>query len=113
MNRLFPTFLLTAVVSLLFVFCSSDDDNSVTEKEEETSETTDYDISSLLSKFEGTGLSYAVNGTTVVFSTQDLPNHTSPYWPSTRIKRILELQPRKDGRFRRKTREFDVFYQST
>ncbi|MDB4094209.1 YHYH protein [Flavobacteriaceae bacterium] len=84
MNRLFPTFLLTTVVSLLFVFCSSDDDSSVTEKEEEeTSETTDYDISSLLSKFEGTGLSYAVNETTVVFSTQDLPNHTSPYWPST------------------------------
>ena len=39
-----------------------------------------YDISSLLSLFDGTGLSYAVNGDTVTFTTQDLPNHTSPYW---------------------------------
>lgn len=57
MNRIFPTFLLTAVVSLLFVFCSRNDDNSVNKEEEET---TDYDLSSLLSKFEGTGLSYAI-----------------------------------------------------
>lgn len=43
---------------------------------------TNYDISSILTLFDGTGLSYAVNGNTVTFTTQDLPNHTSPYWPS-------------------------------
>ena len=42
---------------------------------------TQYDISSILTLFDGTGLSYAVNGNTVTFTTQDLPNHTSPYWP--------------------------------
>jgi hypothetical protein len=42
---------------------------------------TAYDISSILTLFDGTGLSYAVNGNTVTFTTQDLPNHTSPYWP--------------------------------
>ncbi len=42
----------------------------------------DYDISSILPLFDGTGLSYAVNGNTVTFMTQDLPNHTSPYWPT-------------------------------
>ncbi|WP_400079698.1 YHYH protein [Winogradskyella sp. R77965] len=41
-----------------------------------------YDISSILTLFEGTGLSYAVNGNRVTFTTQDLPNHTSPYWPT-------------------------------
>lgn len=43
---------------------------------------TNYDISSILPLFDGTGLSYAVNGNTVTFTTQDLPNHTSPYWPT-------------------------------
>ena len=41
-----------------------------------------YDISSLLTLFDGTGLSYAVNEDSVTFTTQDLPNHTSSYWPT-------------------------------
>lgn len=70
-------FLLILSIALIFS-CSDDSGNSV---ETETPETTsDYDITPILSKFEGTGLSYEVDGTTVIFTTQDLPNHTSPYW---------------------------------
>lgn len=68
---LFP--LLTVII---LIACSSDDNSTI---EEETE--SNYDISSILTKFSGTGLSYAVNGNTVTFITQDLPNHTSPYWP--------------------------------
>ncbi|GAA4961299.1 YHYH protein [Algibacter aquimarinus] len=68
---------------LIILACSNTDDNPVMEQEQDDMEnTTNYDISSILSKFEGTGLSYAVNGNTVTFTTQDLPNHTSPYWPT-------------------------------
>lgn len=44
------------------------------------SSSTNYDITSILSKFSGTGLSYQISGDNVIFTTQDLPNHTSPYW---------------------------------
>lgn len=47
---------------------------------EETSKK--YDISPILSKFEGTGLSFEIREENVIFTTQDLPNHTSLYWPS-------------------------------
>ena len=40
-----------------------------------------YDITSILSKFDGIdAVSYSVSGNTVTFTTTDLPNHTSPYW---------------------------------
>jgi len=65
---------------LVFVACSTAEAD--TENNDQNGSDTDYDISSILSKFEGTGLSYAVNGSTVTFSTQDLPNHSSPYWPT-------------------------------
>lgn len=72
-------------IAIIFVFiiaaCSNGDDAITNEPEQEIPET-DYYISSLLSKFSGKGLSYAVNGNTVTFTTQDLPNHTSPYWPT-------------------------------
>ncbi|MFI1743746.1 YHYH protein [Thalassobellus sediminis] len=75
-------FLLTIFV-FIFIACSNEDDSNLMENEDiETVVDTDYDITSILSKFEGTGLSYAVNGNTVTFTTQDLPNHTSPYWPT-------------------------------
>lgn len=72
---------------LLFVTlwaCSNTDDTATPQEEEQEEEMVDdtmYDISGMLSMFEGTGLSYAVNGNTVTFTTVDLPNHTSPYWP--------------------------------
>lgn len=44
---------------------------------------TDYDITGILSKFDGnTSVTYAINGNTVTFTTTNLPNHTSPYWPT-------------------------------
>lgn len=44
---------------------------------------TNYDITGILSKFDGNaGVSYAINGNTVTFTTTNLPNHTSPYWPT-------------------------------
>ena len=74
--------LVFAILSvIIFIACSSGDD-TITPSEENPSATTDYDITSILSKFVGTGLSYAVNGNTITFTTQDLPNHTSPYWPT-------------------------------
>ncbi|WP_242157737.1 YHYH protein [Aestuariivivens sediminis] len=73
-------FKIGSLFFLLIIACSGGDDQ-VTEKQEEGNEATSYDISSILLKFEGTGLSYEVSGNTVIFTTQDLPNHTSPYWP--------------------------------
>ena len=73
-----PLSLITLVV-LILTACSNSDDSVA--MEEETA-ATNYNITSILSKFKGTGLSYAVNGNTVTFTTQDLPNHTSPYWPT-------------------------------
>lgn len=44
---------------------------------------TNYDITAILSKFDGNAaISYAINGNTVTFTTTNLPNHTSPYWPT-------------------------------
>ncbi|WP_298551071.1 YHYH protein [uncultured Algibacter sp.] len=81
------TVLLSSTFMLMLFFvmsCSSNDDSDTmkVEEQEEVMDETDYDISSILSKFEGTGLSYAVNGNIVTFTTADLPNHTSPYWPT-------------------------------
>ncbi len=70
---------LILLLVLIIVSCSKKDD---TESIEEVTHT-NYDITPVLSKFEGTGLSYAINGNTVIFNTQDLPNHTSPYWPTS------------------------------
>lgn len=49
------------------------------EQNDEPSEA-NYDISSILSLFNGTGLSYEVTDDSVIFTTADLPNHGSPYW---------------------------------
>jgi len=48
-------------------------------------EPTVYDITPILTKFVGTGLSYEVNGNSVTFTTQGVPNHTSPYWPTDNV----------------------------
>ncbi|WP_299434834.1 YHYH protein [uncultured Maribacter sp.] len=44
---------------------------------------TTYNITPILSKFSGTGLSYETTERTVIFTTQDLPDHTSPYWDTS------------------------------
>lgn len=84
------------VCTILFMACSKDDVNTSDPTAEEetssqddmggedgdtTSESTTFDITPILEKFEGTGLSYEVDGDRVIFTTQDLPDHTSPYWP--------------------------------
>ncbi len=79
MKNLKHLFTLLMVFTAIFIACSSSDDSNTPE---ETISETDYDITPILTKFEGTGLSYEVNGNTVTFTTQDLPNHTSPYWPT-------------------------------
>ena len=73
--------LMTLAVIALGVFygCSSD-------TEEETPEIieTSYDTSVLLSMFDNVAaVSYSVSGSTVTFTTTDLPNHTSPYWDAS------------------------------
>ncbi len=67
------------VILILTVSCSNDE---VKTDDPEIINKTTYDISPILTKFVGTGLSYEVNGNNVTFTTQDLPDHTSPYWPT-------------------------------
>lgn len=88
MKKIFKIPFARNSICFLMIFtliaCSSSDDSEIIEEEEEIVVLeTSYDITSILTKFEGTDLSYAVNGNTITFTTKDLPNHTSPYWPST------------------------------
>ncbi len=77
----YSSVLFCFLIWLIIMACSSDD--SATEEELGDIASTDYDISAVLSLFEGTGLSYETVGNTVVFTTSNLPNHKSPYWPTT------------------------------
>ena len=78
MKQIKNTMPIYFIIMALSMACS----NEMEEMDlEETS--TEYDISALLTKFEGTGLSYEIRGDNVIFTTQDLPNHTSPYWPTS------------------------------
>jgi plastocyanin len=72
--------LFVAIVALpAFYGCSSDTQESPSEIVE-----TAYDTSRLLSIFDNVAaVSYSVSGTTVTFTTTDLPNHTSPYWDTS------------------------------
>ena len=93
MKNLRNILLVPFLTIIIFIACSSDSNSNMemdaTEKEmeeveeEKETEQNDVDISSILSKFEGTGLSYSVSGNTVTFTTQDLPNHTSPYYETS------------------------------
>jgi hypothetical protein len=73
--------LKLAFVSFLMIVgtisCSSSSDD-----ETQNPSSTNYDITPILTKFNGTGLTVSINGNSVTFSTQNLPNHTSPYWPT-------------------------------
>lgn len=69
--------IVAVVMAITFLACSSNSDDG------DTIEPTNYDITSILSKFDGNAaVSYSVNGNTVTFTTTNLPNHTSPYWPT-------------------------------
>ena len=72
--------LLLAVV--LIYSCSSSSGTDNDGGTDDPINTTVYDISSILSLFDGVdAITYSVNGNTVTFTTTNLPNHTSPYWP--------------------------------
>ena len=81
--KLFNFLLRFMILPLLVLLACSSGDDAVIEQEEVITEETDYNISSILSKFDGIGLSYEVNGNTVTFTTADLPNHTSPYYETS------------------------------
>lgn len=89
--------ITSIILCLLFCIaaCSSSDDSTPSQDptDEEGNDgdldipittPTDVSITSILNKFEGTGLSYEIDtdNNQVIFTTKDLPNHTSPYWPS-------------------------------
>ncbi len=61
--------------------CSSDNESNT--DTEEVLVDTDYDITPILSKFNAAGLSYEINGSNVIFSSNDLPDHKSPYYLGT------------------------------
>ena len=43
-----------------------------------------YDISSILNKFDTReGFSYSIDNNNITFNTDNLPNHSSPYWPTS------------------------------
>lgn len=81
MKNQFPKYVLALIISTGVLFsCSSnsDDDGGGT-----NTGATNYDITAILSKFDGNAaVSYAVNGNSVTFTTTNLPNHSSPYWPT-------------------------------
>lgn len=83
-------FQFTKLVSLLFIAtiiilsCSSSSNEEDIIDDTEIATETDYDITSILSKFDNIdAVTYSVNGSTVTFTTTDLPNHTSPYWDTS------------------------------
>lgn len=80
--KMFYTFFVFAI----FFSSCSDSGTGMDEIAEEPPEDTgmENDITAVLALFNGTGLSYEVtNEDTVVFTTANLPNHTSPYWEET------------------------------
>ena len=73
-------FFITIILIFFFVGCSDNNPmyNTTNSSDEDYPE---YDISQLLGYYSGAGLSYQISNNTVIFTTDDLPNHTSPYWP--------------------------------
>ena len=73
--------LFLVITTLIIFSCSSSEGQEDTT---DTTTTTNYDISSILPKFDNIdAVSYSVSGNTISFTTTDLPNHTSPYWDAS------------------------------
>ncbi|MFY0625772.1 MAG: YHYH protein [Reichenbachiella sp.] len=72
---------LLLLVTFISFSCSSDEADDMMPNE--TPEAGPYDITTILSKFNSNGMSYEVNGNTVTFHTNDLPDHKSPYYLGT------------------------------
>ncbi len=81
-NQLLKIISILAFCMLTSYACSSDENNN--ENDGGDIADTNYDITTILSKFDNVdAVSYSVNANTVTFTTTDLPNHTSPYWEIT------------------------------
>ena len=77
-NQLLKSFSVLLITAITFYACSSSDDETTNPIDPVSS---NYDITSILSKFNNPGVvSYSVNGNTVTFTTTNLPDHKSPYW---------------------------------
>ncbi len=65
-------------------FLACDSSNSIQNGDIDTTSPSNYDITDILSKYDNIdAVSYSVSGNTVTFTTSNLPNHTSPYWPTS------------------------------
>ena len=71
-------------IFIFFVSCRSEKDESENSFDQEVLNNINYDISSILNKFDTRqGFSYSIDNNNVTFNTDNLPNHTSPYWPTS------------------------------
>ena len=73
---------LFSISILCTLGCSGDESSSIID-DDEVIPMTNYDITSLLSKFNSTGMTIEINANSVVFNTNDLPDHKSPYYLDT------------------------------
>jgi len=75
------TIVVLFLTSLNFACDSNDNDDNLSI--EDPVSPTDYDITPIISFFDGIdAVSYSINDNTLTITTTDLPNHTSPYWPT-------------------------------
>ena len=77
------SYLLLLVILICMLGCSSDDSTSNPSDNGGGIAVTNYDITAILSKFNSAGMSYEINGDNVIFTTNDLPDHKSPYYLDT------------------------------
>ncbi|MDB4496609.1 YHYH protein [Flavobacteriaceae bacterium] len=73
---------LFSISILCTLGCSGDESSSIID-DDEVIPITNYDITSILSKFNSTGMTIEINANSVVFNTNDLPDHKSPYYLDT------------------------------
>lgn len=73
-------FIFSFIGFTFFLACSTDKSSTINQGSENINPTT-YDIRSILPKFDNVeGLSYEIDGEFVIFTTDNLPDHKSPYW---------------------------------
>ncbi len=73
--------VLFTMILLVVIACSDDDSSPVDNGGGETPTT--FNINAVLTKFNAAGLSYEINGNNVIFTTNGLPDHKSPYYLGT------------------------------
>ena len=72
------------LIFIFFISCNSEKEGTENSSESEVLNNIKYDISTILDKFETReGFSYSLNNNNITFNTDNLPNHTSPYWPTS------------------------------